>query len=165
MRNVLYKNPYRRPFNKRATAFPINIITIRGEIFEYDKRLQEIIDEIIDSTYLLDLEEAWDDDDGMPVAFEIWQRAVRFVFNYANYILQNWEVVLTPPVIMTGPNLSIDIEWKKKDKYRILINIPEDPTAPMKYYGDDYGAEFIKGALPKIEPETWFAEWLKRYGR
>ena len=52
------------------------------------------------------------------------------------------------PKIYHGPAGSIDILWKHP-KYRILINIPEDPNVPATFYGDDYKLEQIEG---KFDP-------------
>lgn len=148
----------RARFLKRTEPKQLNI---RGEVFTFNPCLQGIIDEIARSTDVLDLPFDWDDEGGSAVAIETWRKAARLVLNYAKFILETWNVALAPPTIMTGPRLSIDIEWDT-EIYRILVNVPEAPDNPLKYYGDDYAEEYIKGALPGIEAVEWFAAWLKR---
>jgi hypothetical protein len=57
-----------------------------------------------------------------------------------------YQLQLPVPHIGAGPNGSIDLHWKRKNS-ELLVNIPADPNGLVTYYGDDYGAQKVKGTM------------------
>lgn len=101
---------------------------------------------------ILSCPQDWNDENGSPYTLEVLERAILFIEKH------------TPPDvpdIMPGPEGSIDVHWKTP-KYELLVNIPDNPTAPNTYYGDNYGDFTIKGSFnsTEIEPEL-FKLWKK----
>ena len=91
---------------------------------------------IEDSKYMLELEEDWDDEGGMPIDEVTFERASDFLLGYAEWLLDNKNVVIQTPEISPGPENSIDIHWRLEN-YRMLINIPSNPQKQAGFYGDD----------------------------
>ncbi len=117
-----------------------NIIT------ELPFRFFKIYQAIEKSKYILELEDDWDEEDSAGYKENTWKKAIEFIANYANWVLDETSIIIDTPKIFPGPEGSIDILWKKH-KYRLLINIPEDPQSPASFYGDDFESEQIKGTF------------------
>ncbi len=115
-------------------------------ITELPLKLHEIYREIEKSKYVLDLEDDWDDEGSITYKPATWIRAVKFIADYAKWVLEEASIVLSTPRISPGPNGSIDVLWKNNN-FRLLINIPEDRQKQASFYGDDYGQEVIEGTF------------------
>jgi hypothetical protein len=68
-----------------------------------------------------------------------------------------------PPVphIGSGPNGSIDLHWKQND-WELLVNIPVESSKMATFYGDDYGAQKIKGSFDPTSLHYGIVPWLIR---
>src|SRR5690606_5828346 len=108
-----------KPF--KVTSLTDNIeIKIDNEIIRtLPIRLQEIQKSIEDSYYILELEDDWDDEGGVPVDKNTFIRGIRFLINYSVWLLHNQNFLLAPPQINPGPDGSIDILWRT-NHYRML---------------------------------------------
>lgn len=125
-----------------------------------------IANEIEESKHLLDLEEDWDGEGGMQITFETWKKAISFIVDYAMWLYDKHQhFVIEPPQINPGPDTSIDLLWRN-EKYRLLVNIPENSEQPVEYYGDNnHGENSIKGKLKTGSVQEFFALWLKNMKR
>ena len=65
------------------------------------------------------------------------------------------------PRIGPGPNGSVDLYWKEKD-WELLINIPAGSGRMATFYGDDYGAQKIKGSFDPSSFNYGIIPWLIR---
>lgn len=109
--------------------------------------LHKLAAKIEDSKYILELEDNWDQEGSSPIKKEVWIRTIRFLAKLATTALQQYKFILDTPVISPVNNGSIDLYWKKKDKYQMLINIPKNKKSLAEYYGDDYDKESSKGTF------------------
>jgi len=66
---------------------------------------------------------------------------------------------LPSPKIQPGPEASIDLHWKM-ERFELLVNIPNDPSKPATFYGDDYGDLCIRGNLNPSAPIPGLVVWL-----
>jgi hypothetical protein len=124
-------------------------------------QLYEIKKSIDEAYFMLNLEEDWDDEGGMPVDKFTFVRAIKFLINYSTFLMENYRIFLTPPQLHPGPKGSVDISWRTQ-KYRMLINIPSDPAKQAGYYGDDKNdGDSIKGKIPVEGVKESLASWLK----
>ena len=51
------------------------------------------------------------------------------------------------------------MHWKMP-RFELLVNIPEDPTKPATFYGDDFGNSAIRGNLNPAEAIPGLVAWL-----
>lgn len=147
------------PAKALTTVFEIEVGG--RSIGELPIQLYEIKKSIDDAKYMLDLEEDWDDEGGMPVDKNTFIRAIKFLINYSVWLLRNQSIFLVPPQIHPGPDGSIDILWRTKN-YRMLINVLPNPERQFEYYGDDKkDGNSIKGKVPSNGVQEFLALWLK----
>ena len=125
-------------------------------ILEIPPKFDELFKSIEKSKYILELEDDWDDEGSPAYDKTTWIRAIEFIYNYTKKIYDELGILIDSPKISQGPEGSIDILWKK-ESYRLLINIPQDPKKPASYYGDDYNDEHDKGAHNTNNITRWLA--------
>jgi hypothetical protein len=85
-------------------------------------------------------------------------RAVAFLKMHSDF-LKPYQLQLPVPHIGAGPGGSVDLHWKR-EKWELLVNIPASPDELASFYGDNYGAQKIKGS---VDPGTFnfgIATWL-----
>jgi hypothetical protein len=107
---------------------------------------KELINEIDNSKYLLEFKENWDDEESKGYKENTWVKSIIFLVDLTTWIYDQYDKKIETPKIYHGNNGSIDILWEN-DKYRLLINIPEDNDNPATFYGDDYKKQYIKGSI------------------
>jgi len=105
---------------------------------ELPTELGEIAQAIEESKYLLELSDNFAEEG----AKACWERAVRFLVEYSEWVFQSFHYVIDRPKIYG----SIDMLWRT-DHYRWLINFPEEYTQPASFYGDDFKLDQIKGTF------------------
>lgn len=121
----------------------------------------EISKAIVESKSLLGLEESWDDDGALPISKHIWEKAMNFLKNYSQYILQIKDVNIQAPQINPCRDGSIDLSWRTS-KARMLINFKNDESGLAQYYGDYYNnINSIKGFVQTDEIQEFLATWMK----
>ena len=108
--------------------------------------LINIYKSIIESKYILELENNWDDEGSPPYKKSTWKTAIKFLITLSNLAYDKIGVIIDAPRIYHSSEGSIDLLWKK-DHYRLLINIPEDQDSLATFYGDDYESQKIEGAF------------------
>ncbi|MBK9338283.1 MAG: hypothetical protein IPM98_17710 [Lewinellaceae bacterium] len=95
----------------------------------------------------LALEDDFDNGSGRAYSPETWEKAVRFISGYAQWLFDIFGKVIVTPKIYHGPDGSIDLYWENP-RFNLLINIPPGDE-PATFYGDNYGAQVIEG---KFDP-------------
>lgn len=86
-------------------------------------------------------------------------RAVAFLTTYLEEIWEKYGIRIPVPRMGPGPDGSIDIHWKQPT-WELLVNIPADDSAMAVFYGDNYGAQKIKGSLDPRNFNLGIAAWL-----
>jgi hypothetical protein len=81
---------------------------------------------------------------------ETWEKAVRFIAGYAQWLFDVFGKVIFTPKIYHGPDGSIDLYWENP-RFNLLINIPPGDE-PATFYGDNYGSQVIEG---KFDPSRF----------
>lgn len=142
--------------------YPIDKIgkQIKGLKFSFPVELVHILNEIEDSSNIIDLDKNWDDEGALQISFNTWEKATLFISNYSKWIYNNQNIVISEPDIAAVSDGSIDLTWYSKQA-RLLVNIKAIETA-ASYYGDYFTENNnIKGNIPINEINEFFAYWLK----
>lgn len=98
------------------------ILDLLGKSYSVPKDLYDIVDEIEDSKFILDLGDDWDGMNGKAVNKEVYKKAVEFLLMYAEHIYNVYGVIIQAPEINLIPSGSIDLSWRTPGA-RMLINI------------------------------------------
>jgi len=104
----------------------------------------DLFNEINQSKYILDFEDDWDEDGAKAYKSETWIKAVNILITYFNSAYDKFGEILSVPKIYHGPNGAIDLLWKSKDNYRLLVKVPEG-SQELSFYGDDYKGTKFEG--------------------
>lgn len=133
------------------------------EVLSLDREqlLAHVCDAIAASQCILQLPDNFDDEGSMAYSEGTWQRAVEFVRSHTIWVWEHLELVVNAPNIAPGPDGSIDIHWEDNQR-ELLVNIPSDRGAPLRFYGDDKGEDRIKGTLSGIDSEHGLLAWLTK---
>ncbi len=115
--------------------------------------------EIEQAKKILELKHGWDDDSGSPVSKDTLDRAIAFLTMHSEQIKKNYNLQLPVPQIGAGPKGSIDLHWKRS-AWELLINIPANANEMAVFYGDNYGAQKIKGSVDPRIFNLGLASWL-----
>ena len=116
----------------------------------FPEELADIAAAIEKSRYILGLERDFDGMGSEPVASETWQKAVRFVADYANWLFDLFGKTMAVPKIYHAPGGSIDIYWEN-ERFNLLLHIPPG-NAPASFYGDNYRGQVTEG---RFDPENF----------
>lgn len=100
--------------DKFVLLFP-EIVLIGGETFIIPQKLKTLQKTIEKSTYIFGLQDNWDDEGSLGYDKTTWAKAVRFVIDYAKWILNNFDKVMYIPEIYHGRDSGIDILWENKE--------------------------------------------------
>lgn len=122
-------------------------------------QLSSIALAINNSTYLLDLQDDWDDQGSTAIDFNTWRTSVEYLINYSTWIYEKFDIIINHPKINAGPKDSIDMLWHSS-KFRLLMNIQKNGD-DVTYYGDNnHNKNSVKGRLDSDGIQTFFAMWL-----
>lgn len=124
----------KRKFLKKLLAEAIDIIeeiqiNIYFERLAYIKRKRHIISSDFEEKinqridHISSLEANWDEEGGIPYNQDPLDRMKSFVLNLKKELFERYNIPLTFPYILPGPEGSIDIHWKN-NQFTLLINIP-----------------------------------------
>jgi hypothetical protein len=116
-------------------------------------------DAITSSRAILNLKHDWDEQGSPGYEEATWRRACDFVLRQANFARENLGRELPVPMILPGPDASIDVHWKMP-WFELSVNIPKDASQPATFYGDDFGNSSIKGTLNPAEEIPGIIVWL-----
>lgn len=120
--------------------------------YKYDECFLEINTELsyleksfIDSEYIIQLEDNWDDEGASKYDLQTWYKSLNFVNNYANTLFLDFNKKIIPPKIYHGPSGSIDILFETEN-YTLLINILKKGIY-AEYFGKDKLNNTTKGTI------------------
>ncbi len=123
--------------------------------------IPELEAEIKASTRILKLNDNWDGEGSPGYSSRTLERAITFLRTHVEHLWENFGIQAPVPRINPGPMASIDLHWKEQT-WELLVNIPADETKRAAFYGDDYGAGVIKGAVDVTRPNFGLLEWLMK---
>lgn len=137
-------------------------IDVLGKIYNVPDALFDLVDEINDSKYILDLENNWDEMGAAPINKELYNSAIAFLLLYMTYIYDNHgKIVISTPEINPCSNGTIDFSWKTL-KARMLINVSrksKEYRATFYYYL--YNNKHPKeGLIDMLNVEKETAAWM-----
>lgn len=137
------------------------LISINGKQFKMPLDCIEIIKEIKSSSYILDLQDDWDDNGAIPIKKIVYNTALEFLINYSNALDQKGFLLKTPE-INPCRNGSVDLSWRTNNA-RMLINIQETPKGILAYYYGDInkGDEPIKGNVQTEKIASHLLVWME----
>jgi hypothetical protein len=138
---------------KDAENYKLKTIKIQLEdkiITELPVELFELASAIEKSKYILTYEDNWDGEGSVGYKRATWLRAISFLSEYFKNIYETLGRTIIPPKIYHGEGGNIDLLWETT-KYRLLIEIPENPEQVATFYGDDYHKEKIEGEFEPSE--------------
>jgi hypothetical protein len=115
---------------------------------------------IAESSYIYSIKDNFDGEGTPGYSRETWDRATTFLREFAQRCATECGCAISAPVIGPGPNGSIDIIWKEND-YRLLLNIPAEPSADASFYGDDRGRARVEGEFKLSANNIGLMMWLR----
>lgn len=77
---------------------------------------------IIESKYILELKDDWDDEGAVGYNIDSLTTAIDFVMKFNNWIVSISKGILYTPKFHHGPQGTIDVEWSESN-FRLFINI------------------------------------------
>ncbi len=125
------RNPYSKVVYEKELDYQYH--EIEGTQIFLHRSLSYLLEEIRESTYILNLKANWDDEGSNPYRHAVWDKSILFLLKYAEKIFEKFGCKIESPSIYHGPHGSIDIRWEVNDA-KILINIPDDSNQAT-YYG------------------------------
>lgn len=115
--------------------------------------------EIEEASALLELADDWDGEGSQSYSKDTFDRAVSFLTLHSDQLLKSYCLHLPVPKISPGPKGSIDLHWKRQS-WELLVNIPADANQMAVFYGDNYGAQKIRGSIDPKDFNLGIAMWL-----
>jgi hypothetical protein len=119
-------------------------------------RLQVAIKQL---TQISALDDDWDGEGSPAYSPQTVNRARIFLAAYVRTLWVSRGVEPTMPRIAPGPDGTIDIHWKQPT-WELLVNIPAHEREMAAFYGDNYGAQKIRGSFDLGKFNLGIAEWL-----
>ena len=143
--------------NSFLNEVPLELTT--GEVVNISIELNYFIKVIENSRDILDLRPGWDDENALQILPRVWDKAVKFMLNYVQYIYNYSGIKISAPSIDPCRDGSIDLSWRTQTA-RLLINIKDNELA--SYYGDNYnGINGIEGFVELKQVQEFLATWMR----
>lgn len=119
---------------------------------------QNLIEE---SRWILKLEKNWDDNGGLQISNELFEKTTEIIYKYFKFILEIDKCLIQYPSINPLPNGSLDFEWDLESA-RFLINFRFERGEILGfYYGDLHNKRMsIKGNIPIDKTYEHIAKWM-----
>jgi hypothetical protein len=117
--------------------------------------------EINRAALMLDRSGDWEDEEPVLFSQETLRRAEFFLSTQSKQFYKLFGHFPPAPHVGPGPDGSVDIFWKK-ERWELLVNIPADTLKMASFYGDDYGAQKIKGSFDPTSLHYGIVPWLIR---
>lgn len=121
--------------------------------------MEELAREIEKSKFILTLPDNWDDEGAVGYQQETWHRATSFLWVCEHMYCNITTFHIPVPRITPGPDGTIDIYWKNKNR-ELLLNIPVSPDEHASFYGDNTLGQQIKGKFDTSDVSEWLIFWL-----
>jgi hypothetical protein len=122
----------------------------------------EVVEAIESSRWILELEPDWDESGSAAYSESTLRSAHEFVLRLASSWRKHSSTAMPLPKILPGPDASIDLHWKS-ERYELLANIPNDPSKPATFYGDDFGNACIRGSFDPSRLRQALIFWLAAF--
>jgi hypothetical protein len=137
-------------------------VTIVNKDIFIPSDLTDLVQEINDSKYILDLQENWDENGALPISPKVYLKAIVFLTTYAKQIFNIHKTIIQSPEINPCPDGSIDLSWRT-DLVRLLINFRiKDDQVTAVFYRDHYNNQNSnKGSLTLDTIDESFFVWMK----
>jgi len=148
---------------KRILETPIGCsFNLLGSTVILPEQLRHIYDEIIDSFYILELEQNWDDQGALPIPIEVFRSSIQLLVDYSLAALKVHNTIIDTPEINPGPDGSIDLSWRT-NQARLLINVKlVKGETKIRFYRDHYNNEKSnRGDLYLDIIDESFLIWMK----
>jgi hypothetical protein len=101
-----------------------------------------------------------DEDADVPVfSAQALDRAIAFLRAQSAQFRKMLGTLPPVPNIDPGPDGSVDLHWRREG-WELLVNIPPDENRLASFYGDDYGAQKIKGSFDPQNANNGILMWL-----
>jgi hypothetical protein len=156
----------------RCDEMPIHLADW-AEPFDYPARWTDLADESPNPEHVarqlsaemkrakqvLELGYDWDGEGSEGYSEDTLNRAITFLNTHVKGLWDSYGRSSPIPKIGPGPDGSIDLHWSERS-WELLVNIPVDPNAMATFYGDDYGAQKIRGTLYQTRFNQKIASWL-----
>ncbi|MCH7575853.1 MAG: hypothetical protein IIA59_12120 [Candidatus Marinimicrobia bacterium] len=146
-------NDAKRIITSTETSSSVEIASI-SELQEIAENLSDelanIRSAILDSQWILDLQENWDDEGSIGYEVETLAAAGHFLSDYAGKIFNSEKIVLDAPNLYPGPDGSIDVHWANH-RYGFLVNISPAPSERIGFFGKTDSGRDFKGSLDRGE--------------
>jgi len=130
-------------------------VQVVGELDIY----QGLKAEIEQAKRILELQDDWDGVGSPGYSEDTFNRAIAFLTMEAEGLWESWGIRLPVPRIGPGPDGSIDLHWKQPS-WELLVNISADANEMAVFYGDNYGAQKIRGSLDPKNFNLGIVAWL-----
>ncbi|MBD3216235.1 MAG: hypothetical protein GF311_26715 [Candidatus Lokiarchaeota archaeon] len=119
----------------------------------FENRIESKLKEI------LNLEDNWDGENSKSISEITAERTKKFLMELKKNLVKKYTQIPETPLILPGPNRSIDVHWRKKS-YDLLVNLPMEPTAHITLAGDINNKSVIKLSITEDEEIEVLASWL-----
>ena len=98
-------------FSKRTEEkieCPYISLDVLGKTYSIPSAFSDLVEEITESKYILDLENDWDGFSSLSIHKELYKAAIEFLLLYFTYIYEKHKVVITSPEINPCSSGTID---------------------------------------------------------
>lgn len=145
----------RRHFRERATVVRIGKHSVPID-------LKHIVDRIRESQSALQSSEA-EPEDVESYQMETLTRVARFVLSASIEYWRSRNTVPPTPVISGGPDGSIDVVWRGRNR-TLYLNVPENPDNVVTFFGTDQEHPHLRlrGEEDPQGKSAWLLTWLLR---
>lgn len=104
---------------------------------------------IIESKYILELKDDWDENGSIGYTSKNWTSAIQFTIDFYSWVSNFYSGKLLIPKIYHGPDGSFDIICREND-FRIFLNI--DPLKNTgSFYSDRAKSQITEGNIPSLK--------------
>ncbi|RZJ86438.1 MAG: hypothetical protein EOO20_18305 [Chryseobacterium sp.] len=100
------------------------ILDFLGKSHLVPKDLYDIVEEINDSKYILELQDNWDHCGAKAANIEVYKKSIEFLLMYSQHIYNVYGVIIQAPEINLIPSGTIDFSWRTSGA-RMLINFKQ----------------------------------------
>jgi len=131
--------------------------------FTLPSALSHFVEPIDASRAILKLESNWDAEGSPGYAEVTWRRAIHLVVESATQFWRHFRMTVPEPMIMKGPEGSIDILWTA-DRRELLVNVPAEPDEPIRAAGRhiDSKTTSIEASNEASDDNEWMLAWLMK---
>lgn len=136
-------------FSAEKTIF----LPIQNTIFSLPNKLSHIANAIIESEYILNLQENWDEEGANATNVKTYKKSILFLINYSKYILNEYKQILKEPHIDITRDGSVSIMWDTEIA-SFLIIFKKNDNEYAYFYGQEKNTKIPFKYAIKIEDEV-----------